>query len=144
MPKKKRRLDTMIPCWCVFLAREVLGNDQRILQQAYQNTLQNRFPVRITDRRNGVGKLVFAPLGTEQMFDLIAPDLCLLGIPNDVCDKSLCKPGLRLRMARPMCDGRPFASSPFRCLASRGLPFRGFPVWWCGGPCILRSTWLDA
>ena len=36
-----------------------------------------------------------------------------------------------LRMARPMCDGRPFASSPFRRLASRGLLFlHGFPVWW--------------
>ena len=26
------------------MAREVLGNDQRFFQQAYQNTLQNRFP----------------------------------------------------------------------------------------------------
>ena len=29
-----------------------------------------------------------------------------------------------------MCDGRPVASSPFRRLASRGSPFRGFPAWW--------------
>ena len=35
-----------------------------------------------------------------------------------------------LRIARPMCDGRSFASSPFRRLASRGLPFGGFPGWW--------------
>ena len=28
-----------------------------------------------------------------------------------------------------MCDGRPFASSPFRRLASRGPSFRGFLVW---------------
>ena len=29
-----------------------------------------------------------------------------------------------------MCDGRLFASSPFRRLASRGAPFRGFPFRW--------------
>ena len=38
------------------------------------------------------------------------------------CDKSYVKQALWLRIARPMCDGRPFASSPFRRLASRG-PF---------------------
>ena len=29
-----------------------------------------------------------------------------------------------------MCDGRPFASSPFRRLASRGSSIRGFPFRW--------------
>ena len=46
------------------------------------------------------------------------------------CDKSLCKQDIWLRVARSMCDGRSFASSPFRRLASRGPPFRGFAVWW--------------
>ena len=39
------------------------------------------------------------------------------------CNKRLVKQALRLRIARPMCDGRPFASSPFRRLASRGFFF---------------------
>ena len=38
------------------------------------------------------------------------------------CDKSYVKQALWLRITRPMCDGRSFASSPFRRLASRG-PF---------------------
>ena len=46
------------------------------------------------------------------------------------CDKSFVKPAIRLRIARPMCNGRPFALSPFRRLASRGHPFRGSPCWW--------------
>ena len=40
------------------------------------------------------------------------------------CDKFL--RAIWLRIARPMCDGRPFASSPFRRLASRG------PLFFCG------------
>ena len=35
----------------------------------------------------------------------------------------LLKQALWLRIARSMCDGRPFASSPFRRMASRGLSF---------------------
>ena len=46
------------------------------------------------------------------------------------CDRSFVKPTIWLRTARPLCDGRPFASSPFRRLASRGRPFRGFSAWW--------------
>ena len=45
-------------------------------------------------------------------------------------DRLFVKPAIWLRIARPMCDGRPFASSLFRRLASRGPLFRGFPVWW--------------
>ena len=40
------------------------------------------------------------------------------------CSRSSLKP------ARPMCDGRPFASPLFRRLAGRGLFFRGFPFRW--------------
>ena len=43
---------------------------------------------------------------------------------------SFAKPASWFRTVRPMCDGRSFASSPFRRLASRGPPFRGFPFWW--------------
>ena len=46
------------------------------------------------------------------------------------CDMSFAKPTSRFRTVRPMCDGHSFASSPFRHLASRGPPFRGFPSWW--------------
>ena len=42
------------------------------------------------------------------------------------CDTLFVKPEFRLRIARPLCDGRPFASSPFRRLASRGLFFSRF------------------
>ena len=35
-----------------------------------------------------------------------------------------------LKRAQPMCDGRLFASSPFRRLAGRGAFFRGFPFRW--------------
>ena len=38
-------------------------------------------------------------------------------------NKLFVKQALRLSFARPMCDGRPFASSPFRRLASQGLFF---------------------
>ena len=40
------------------------------------------------------------------------------------CNRSSLKP------ARPMCDGRPFASPLFRRLAGRGALFRGFPFRW--------------
>ena len=48
------------------------------------------------------------------------------------CCKLLGKQALRLRFARPLCEGRPFASSPFRRIASRGLLFIcGVPfLWW--------------
>ena len=46
------------------------------------------------------------------------------------CNKSSLKPALWPRIARPMCDGRPFASSPFRRLAGRGPSFLGCPFWW--------------
>ena len=45
------------------------------------------------------------------------------------CDKSYVKQAHWLRIARPMCDGRPFASSPFRRLASRGSFFCGVRLW---------------
>ena len=35
-----------------------------------------------------------------------------------------------LKPTRSMCDGRLFASSPFRRLACRGALFRGFPFRW--------------
>ena len=40
----------------------------------------------IKDRRNGVGKPVFklVPFGSEQLFTLFAPDLCVPGVPDGV------------------------------------------------------------
>ena len=39
----------------------------------------------IKDRRNGVGKPVFklAPFGSGPLFSLIAPDMCVPGIPGE-------------------------------------------------------------
>ena len=73
------------------------------------------------DRRNGVGKPVFRldTVGHERMFDVIAPG-CVRLILLMMC---WCSKHSGLRIARPMCDGRLFASSPFRRLASRGLSF---------------------
>ena len=42
-------------------------------------------------------------------------------------NRSSLKPAIWLRIARPMCDGRPFASSLFRRLVGRGSFFCGFP-----------------
>ena len=50
--------------------------------------------------------------------------ICLLFQWHPAYNKLLVKQALRLRIARPMCDGRPFASSPFRRLASGGLSLR--------------------
>ena len=41
-----------------------------------------------------------------------------------------CCNGFSLKPTRPMCDGRPFASSPFCSLASRGAFFCGFLLRW--------------
>ena len=46
------------------------------------------------------------------------------------CNKSSLKPAIWPMIARPMCDGRSFASSPFRRLAGRASPSRGFPFRW--------------
>ena len=41
-----------------------------------------------------------------------------------------CCNGFSLKPTRSMCDGRPFASSPFCRLACRGALFQGFPFRW--------------
>ena len=80
----------------------------------------------IKDRRNGIGKSVFklAPFGSGQLFTLVAPDLCVPGFPVMCCNGSSLKP------ARPLCDGRPFASPHIRRLAGRGAIFYSFPCRW--------------
>ena len=88
----------------------------------------------INDRRNGVGKRVFklAPPGHDQLFVITAPNLCEHSVFLMLCcDKLFVKQALRLRIAQPMCDGHPFAFSPFRRLASRGLFFSA--TFFCGG-----------
>ena len=80
----------------------------------------------IKDRRNGVGKPVFK-------LALLEVDSCLL-LLHLTCVFMVflvkCCNGSSLKPARPMCDGRPFASSLFRRLAGRGALFRGFPLRW--------------
>ena len=87
----------------------------------------------IYDRRNGDGKHVFklAPPGHDQMFAITAPRVCVsLIFLMMSCDKSYVKQAHWLRIARPMCDGHTFASSPFRRLASRGsFFFCGVTLW---------------
>ena len=56
-----------------------------------------------------------------QSFALVALDLCVPGVSSE---------GSSLKPARPLCDGRPFASPLFRRLAGRGALFRGFPFRW--------------
>ena len=47
----------------------------------------------IKDRRNGVGKPVFtlAPLGSGQLFTLVAPDLCVPGVSSEVLQRVICQ-----------------------------------------------------
>ena len=45
----------------------------------------------IRDRRNGIGKPVYklAPFGSGQLFALVAPDLCVPGVPGEVLQRIL-------------------------------------------------------
>ena len=81
-----------------------------------------------------VEKAVFklAPLGNEQMFDLTALDLCVLGIPDDVLRQVI------LQASHPaQYRTANVASSSFRRLAGRGSSFRGFTN------CDLSGSMLD-
>ena len=64
------------------------------------------------------------PLEVDSCLPLLHLTCVFLVFPVKCCDGSSLKP------ARPMCDGRPFASPLFRRLASRGALFRGFPFRW--------------
>ena len=61
-------------------------------------------------------------LETTTCIAILLMCLCLV-CPSTSCTKSLVKQALRPRIARPMGDGRAFASSPFCRMASRGLFF---------------------
>ena len=54
----------------------------------------------------------------------------------------LMKQAIRLRTARPMCDGCPFASSPSCCMAGRGLFLLCGVLF--GGSCMLHFVFADA
>ena len=69
-----------------------------------------------------------APPGHEHLFDLTALGLCDPTISDDVLRLVICPASHLAQIARPMCDGHPFGSSPFRHLASRGYLFRGSSV----------------
>ena len=74
-------------------------------------------------------------LETDSCFLLLLLICVFLVFLMMCCNRSSLKPAIWLRIARPMCDGRPFASPLFRRLAGRG-PFFGLYN--------LRSLWFDA
>ena len=88
----------------------------------------------IYDRRNRVGKPIFSlatflDTNRNSMSVLLA---CVLLILLMMCyNNLLVMHAIRLRITRPMCDGRSFASSPVRRLEGRGLFLLcGFPLCW--------------
>ena len=104
----------------------------------------------IKDRRNGVGKpsvQTCSFLETDSCLPLLVLICMFLVFLMVCCKRSSLKP------ARPMCDGRPFASPLFRRLAGRGPFFRGFPFRWAlkfvfshaykWSPCPLSGRWLQ-
>ena len=101
----------------------------------------------IYDRRNGVGENRFSyqhhPDTKSCVISLLL--ICANPVFLMLCNcKLFVKPALLLRIARPMCDGRPFASSPFRHLASRGLLFLcSFPLRWPFQNAIFLGTSLS-
>ena len=74
-----------------------------------------------TDLENQCSNL--PPLEVDSCLPLLHLTCVFLVFPVKCCDGSSLKP------ARPMCDGRPFASPLFRRLASRGALFRGLLRW---------------
>ena len=87
----------------------------------------------ILDSRNGVEKPVFKlahPDTNSRLILLLLTCAFQTFLLMMSCDMSFAKPTSWFRMVRPLCDCHSFASSPFRHLASRGSPFRGFPSWW--------------
>ena len=81
----------------------------------------------IEDRRNDIGKPVFK-LASLWEVDSCLPLLHLICVFLVFLVK--CCNGSSHKPARPKCDGRHFASSPFRRLAGRGVFFCGFPSRW--------------
>ena len=69
-------------------------------------------------------------MGTDTCFILLLLICVFLAFLVMHCNKSSLKSVIWTRIARSMCDGRPFASSPFHRLAGRGPSFRGFPLRW--------------
>ena len=66
-------------------------------------------------------------LETNSCFILLLLIFMFLAFLMMCCNRSSLNPVIWPRIARPMCDGRPFASSLFRRLAGRGPFFRRFP-----------------
>ena len=58
------------------------------------------------------------------------------------CNRLFMKQAIRPGIARPLCDGRPFASSPVRRWAGRGLFFSSAASFF-GGNCNLCSICAD-
>ena len=71
---------------------------------------------------------------------LIAPWFVWTRISDVELRQTISEASTPARIVRPMCDGRPFVSSPFRRLASRGICFF-FAAFLCGGTYKLLSNW---
>ena len=145
------------------LEDQEIGKRFAPLRKAFSTQLQELFPdgddtgtfivpalnvrsqvLSIKDRRNGVGNTCSNLLHLETNSCLILPILIsvFLAFLMMHCDRSFVKPAIWLGIARRMCDGRPFASSPFLRLAGRGTLFSRFPPRWAMQFAI--SLWLDA
>ena len=74
-------------------------------------------------------------VGTNSCLILLLLICVFLALPMMHCDRLFVKPAVWLRIERPMCDGRLFASSPFRRRVEAPL----FAVSPFGGLCDLRS-----
>ena len=80
------------------------------------------------------------PLDTNICLILLLLTCAFLASVMMYCDKSFLRPTMWFRTVRPMCVGRPFASSPFRRPARRCPSFYGFSV---GANCDLFGSMPD-
>ena len=82
------------------------------------------------DRRNGAGKPSVQTCTIWKQTGVCSLSLCSSSACSwyslMCCNRSSLKPAIWLRIARAICDVRPFASLLFRCVAGRGPFFRGF------------------
>ena len=130
-PEDREIARRFAPLWKVLSQENFFGQDTespRIVPSiVFRGQVLDMF-----DRRNGVG----VPNSCVASFLLVCLHLLFL---TTFCNKWLVKQALRLRIARPMCDGRPFASSPFRRLASQGPFFLAAPSSTTGSHLLLHT-----
>ena len=102
-----------VPSWSLHSTYGHKFSASRIAEAAWENQCSN-----------------LLRLGTDSCLILLLLIFVFLAFLMMHCNNSSLKPAIWPRIARPMCDGCPFASSPFCRLAGRGPSFRGFPFRW--------------